>query len=49
MKHLLNDEEVSKSRENLLNYYLTAEKGSDMNFDKLHFVKKENWILEQIN
>ena len=36
-------------REILLNYFNTAEKGTDMVFDKMHFVKKEDWILEQIN
>ena len=33
----------------MLNYFNTAEKGTDMVFDKMHFVKKEDWILEQIN
>lgn len=49
MNRLLNEEEVLRSRESLLRHFEGAEKGSDMFFDKLHFLKKENWIIEQID
>ena len=49
MNKILNDDDIAKSRENLLNFFNTAEKGTDMTFDKMHFVKKENWILQQID
>jgi len=32
----------------LADYFRTADKGVDMLFDKMHFLKKEEWIIEQI-
>ena len=32
----------------MLDYFDKADKGEDMVFDKMYFLKKENWIVEQI-
>jgi hypothetical protein len=48
MKDLLNDEDLQRNREMLNDYFAKAEKGKDMFFDKMYFLKKENWIIEQI-
>lgn len=48
MNDILNDAEMMRNREILADYFGKAEKGTDMHFDKMHFLKKENWIIEQI-
>lgn len=48
MRGILNDPETLRSREMLADYFRKAEKGTDMLFDKMHFLKKENWIIEQV-
>ena len=48
MNKLLNNDELNKEREKLLHYFYDTERGNDMVFDKMHFLKKENWIIEQI-
>lgn len=48
MNKLLNDSQVKRCRDSLIEYFDKAEKGKDMAFDKMRFLKKENWIIEQI-
>ena len=49
MKQVLSDKDVIRERQILLSYFEKAEKGKDMVFDKMSFLKKENWIIEQIH
>lgn len=48
MKTTLNDHDLLRNRETLYDFFEKSEKGSDMLFDKMFFLKKENWIIEQI-
>ena len=48
MGKLLKNDDILRERDLLLKYFDTAEKGTDMFFDKMHFIKKENWIIEQL-
>jgi hypothetical protein len=48
MKTTLNDQNLLRNREILFDFFEKSEKGSDMLFDKMFFLKKENWIIEQI-
>lgn len=48
MNELLNNPRVAKARERLEHYFVNANKGQDMVFDKNRFLKKEAWIIEQV-
>jgi hypothetical protein len=48
MERLLNSEKVLKNRERLEQYFVNADKGKDMTFDKNTFLKKEAWIIDQV-
>ena len=48
MKDVLNEADLLRSREAFYDYFIKADKGTDMLFDKMFFLKKENWIIEQI-
>jgi Asp-tRNA(Asn)/Glu-tRNA(Gln) amidotransferase B subunit len=48
MRVILNDPQTLRNREMLADYFRKADKGTDMLFDKMHFLKKENWIIEQV-
>ena len=37
-----------KNRERLEQYFVNADKGKDMTFDKNTFLKKEAWIIDQV-
>lgn len=45
MRAILNDQETLRTRQMLADYFRTANKGTDMLFDKMHFLKKEEWII----
>ena len=40
MNKVLKDEDIEKQRDTLLKYFDSTEKGSDMFFDKMYFLKK---------
>lgn len=48
MNAILNDKEIEEQRQSLLEYFDSSEKGADLSFDKMHFLKKQKWIIEQI-
>lgn len=45
MRAILNDQETLRTRQMLVDYFRTANKGTDMLFDKMYFLKKEEWII----
>lgn len=48
MEKLLNSDKVLKARERLEHYFVNADKGKDMTFDKNLFLKKQSWIVDQV-
>lgn len=48
MREILNNPDMLRNREQLGEFFVKGEKGNDMVFDKMHFLKKESWIIEQI-
>jgi predicted transcriptional regulator len=48
MKNLLDSELIKERREKTFNDFLTNDKGKDLDFDKIYFLKKQNIIIREI-
>lgn len=48
MGRLLNSDRTARAREKLQHYFANADKGKDMVFDKNAFLRKENWVIQQV-